>query len=141
MQQNTTSIPNKSIQPIFYLGVALMAALFVAMPEQAFASVGDGGGLPYEGPLGQLRASVTGPVAFTVSMIGIVVAGCTLILAGGDVSGFFRTMVIIVLIVSIIIGAQNLMSTFFGRGAEIALIADSPIHQAKVAVQPTGRLA
>lgn len=35
------------------------------------------------------------------------------------INGFFRTLVFIVLVMSLLVGAQNMMSTFFGRGAEI----------------------
>ena len=72
-----------------------------------------------------LRNSVTGPVAFSLSMIGIVVAGGALVM-GGDLSGFFRTLIFIVLVLAFLVGAQNMMSNFFGRGAEIA--AAEPIH-------------
>jgi len=140
MQQKITAHPNNSIKPVFYFGIALIAAFFIAMPEQAVASEGAGGGLPYESWLGQLRSSVTGPIAFTLSMIGIVAAGATMILGGGDISGFLRTMVLIILVISLLIGAQNMMSTFFGRGAEIAFLGDALINQAKAAVESTGRL-
>ena len=101
--------------------IALFALLIVAvlMPDQAYASAGGGGGLPYESWLESLRQSVTGPVAFAVAIIGIVVAGAVLIF-GGELNGFFRTLVFIVLVMALIIGAQNMMSTFFGQGAEVA---------------------
>jgi type IV secretory pathway VirB2 component (pilin) len=88
-------------------------------PPQAIASEGTGGSLPYESWLANLRNSVTGPVAFALSIIGIVVAGGVLIF-GGDLNGFFRTMIFLVLVMALLIGAQNVMGTFFGRGAEIA---------------------
>jgi type IV secretion system protein VirB2 len=88
------------------------------MPEQAWAAEGTGGSLPYETWLANLRNSVTGPVAFTLSIIGIVVAGGVLIF-GGELNGFFRTLIFIVLVMALLIGAQNMMGTFFGRGAEI----------------------
>jgi len=97
------------------------------MPEQLYASVGTAGGLPYEDWMTKLRNSVTGPVAFGLSTIGIVVAGATLIF-GGDISGFFKTMVFLLLVMSLIIGAQNIVSTFFGRGAELAMISDFVFH-------------
>ena len=71
-----------------------------------------------------LRNSVTGPVAFSLSMIGIVVAGGALVM-GGDLSGFFRTLIFIVLVLAFLVGAQNMMSNFFGRGAEIAAASQS----------------
>lgn len=101
----------------FVLFVTL-ALLFLFAPH-AMASEGSGGGLPYEGWLTQLRYSVTGPVAFTLSVIGIVIAGAVLIF-GGDLNGFFRTMVFVILVMALLVGAQNMMSSFFGRGAEIS---------------------
>lgn len=98
---------------------ASLLLLFMSLvPHHAAASTGTGGSLPYESWLTNLRNSVTGPVAFSLSLIGIVVAGGVLIL-GGDLNGFFRTLIFIVLVMSLLVGAQNIMSTFFGRGAEI----------------------
>jgi type IV secretory pathway VirB2 component (pilin) len=97
----------------------LMLALCLLASGEAYASEGIGGTLPYESWLMNLRNSVTGPVAFTLSMVGIVVAGGALVM-GGDLSGFFRTLVFIVLVLAFLVGAQNMMSNFFGRGAEIA---------------------
>ena len=96
----------------------LLLMLWVITPEIAEASVGTGGGLPYETWLTSLQNSVTGPVAFTLSIIGIVVAGGVLIF-GGDLNGFFRTLIFIVLVMALLVGAQNIMSTLFARGAVI----------------------
>ena len=100
---------------LFLLAFCLLAS------GEAYASEGVGGTLPYESWLMNLRNSVTGPVAFTLSMVGIVVAGGALVM-GGDLSGFFRTLVFIVLVLAFLVGAQNMMSNFFGRGAEIAAV-------------------
>ena len=109
-----------------WLGPALLfLVLAVLLPEYALASEGVGGTLPHESWLINLRNSVTGPVAFTLSMIGIVVAGGVLVM-GGDLSGFFRTLIFIVLVLALLVGAQNMMSNFFGRGAEIALLGNIP---------------
>lgn len=94
------------------------SALLIFFTHPSFASEGTGGSLPYESWLTNLRASVTGPVAFTVSVLGLVIAGAMLIF-GGDLSGFFRTLIFLVLVMSLIIGAENIMSSFFGHGAEI----------------------
>jgi type IV secretion system protein TrbC len=101
-----------------YLGMVVLL-MCLLIPHIAFAAEGTGGALPYESWLTNLRNSATGPVAFTISIIGIVVAGGVLIF-GGELNAFFRTMVFIVLVMALLIGAQNMMSTFFGRGAEIA---------------------
>lgn len=71
-------------------------------------------------------------MAFALSIIGIVVAGGILIF-GGELNGFFRTLIFIVLVMALLVGAQNMMSTFFGRGAEIAALTDGALHQVKVA--------
>jgi type IV secretion system protein VirB2 len=104
---------------LFYLVASLL--LFFLVSEPALASEGTGGSLPYESWLTNLRSSVTGPVAFTLSIIGIVVAGGILIF-GGELNGFFRTLIFIVLVMALLVGVQNMMSTFFGRGAEIAAV-------------------
>lgn len=108
---------------VLWLALALFAGLLLVSP-QAHASAGTGGSLPYESWLTQLQASVTGPVAFAVSIIGIVIAGGVLIF-GGDLNGFFRTLIFIVLVMALLVGAQNMMSTFFGKGAVLGAI-DAP---------------
>jgi type IV secretion system protein VirB2 len=111
---------------MLYIG-ALLLALILLSPQHAFASEGTGGSLPYETWLTALRNSVTGPVAFALSIVGIVIAGGVLIF-GGDLNGFFRTLFFLVLVMAFLIGAQNMMSTLFGRGAEIATFDDAVMH-------------
>lgn len=103
----------------FYGVAALLLGALLLAPHLAMASEGTGGSLPYESWLTNLRNSVTGPVAFALSIIGIVIAGGVLIF-GGDLNAFFRTLVFIVLVMALLVGAQNMMGTLFGRGAEIA---------------------
>jgi type IV secretion system protein TrbC len=104
-----------------FFGFFLLFAFLLLASDVTFASEGGGGGLPYETWLTNLRNSVTGPVAFALAIIGVVVAGGVLIF-GGDLNGFFRTLIFIVLVMALIIGAQNILGTFFGRGAEITAI-------------------
>ena len=96
----------------------LLTLLLLFVPELALASVGGGGALPYATWLVSLRNSVTGPVAFTLSIVGIVVAGGILIF-GGELNAFFRTLIFIVLVMALLIGAQNIMTNLFG-GAVIS---------------------
>lgn len=123
-----THLPRSSINKSTLLYIMAVAAVLLAFlaPLSAFASEGTGGGLPYEDWLANLRNSVTGPVAFTLSIIGIVVAGSVLIF-GGDLNGFFRTLIFLVLVMALIIGSQNVMSNFFGRGAEISGLQALPL--------------
>lgn len=93
--------------------------LLLMNPGLVQAAATGGGSLPYEPWLVQLQNSVTGPVAFSLSLIGIVIAGGVLIF-GGDLNGFFRTLIFIVLVMALLVGAQNIMSTLFGKGAVIA---------------------
>ena len=109
---------------MYFIWAAILLAFILLAPHHAFASEGTGGSLPYESWLVNLRNSVTGPVAFALSIIGIVIAGGVLIF-GGDLNGFFRTMIFVVLVLALLVGAQNVMSTFFGRGAEIAALSDA----------------
>ena len=89
------------------------------------ASAAQGGGLPYEAWLTKLQQSLTGPVAYSLSIIGIVVAGGVLIF-GGELNAFVRTLIFVVLVMGLLVGAQNLMSTFFGQGALIGAAQSVP---------------
>ncbi|MBZ2206577.1 conjugal transfer system pilin TrbC [Massilia soli] len=115
----------------FYACAGLLLFVIVFAPHTAFAAEGTGGSLPYESWLTNLRNSVTGPVAFALSTIGIVVAGGVLVF-GGDLNGFFRTLIFLVLVMALLVGAQNVMSTFFGRGAEIAAIGDAAVTSVRM---------
>jgi type IV secretory pathway VirB2 component (pilin) len=99
--------------------LALFILMFLVAGNEAYAGTATGGSLPYESWLTSLRDSVTGPVAFTLSIIGIVVAGGVLIF-GGDLNGFFRTLIFMVLVMAFLVGAQNMMTTFFGNAAVIS---------------------
>ena len=107
----------KDIPPFicFFLIALLFALLFST--DNAQAAFGAGGALPYETWLVNLRNSVTGPVAFTLSIIGIVVAGGILIF-GGELNAFFRTLIFIVLVMALLVGANNIMTNLF-QGAVI----------------------
>jgi type IV secretion system protein VirB2 len=99
--------------------LAAVLAMLMMVPGEALASAGTGAQLPYESWLESLRNSVTGPVAFALAIIGIVVAGGILIF-GGELNAFFRTLIFLVLVMALIIGAENIMTQFFSQGAVIA---------------------
>ncbi|HUD34558.1 MAG TPA: TrbC/VirB2 family protein [Variovorax sp.] len=94
-------------------------ALLMLLASHAHAASGAGGGLPYEDWLTRIRQSITGPVAFGISVIAIVAAGAMLIF-GGDMNGFMKTLVFIVLVLAFVIAAQNTLSAITGTGAVIA---------------------
>ena len=80
---------------------------------------GVGGGMPWDTFLQKLQTSLTGPFAVAISLIGIVVAGAALIF-GGEINTFFKAMIFLVLVISIITSAQNLLSQIGITGAVIA---------------------
>jgi type IV secretion system protein TrbC len=137
MQVNQTLAINK--QTLSIIGQALLLAVFILLPAHAIASTGTGGSLPYEPWLTSLANSVTGPVAFTLSVVGIVVAGGVLIF-GGELNAFFRTMIFLVLVMALLVGAQNIMSGLFGRGAVIASLKEITIQTANTTILTTGRI-
>ena len=117
----------KSVLAAKNLNMAMVIALglfALALAPDAMATTGTGGSLPYESWLTSLRNSVTGPVAFSLSIIGIVVAGGVLIF-GGELNAFFRTLIFIVLVMALLVGAQNMMTSFFGKGAELTAWQDA----------------
>lgn len=112
MQLNTTRVNSKAIITV---GAALMVLLSA---HPAFAAATAGGGLPFDDWFTKIRSSITGPFAFTASIVGLVGAGATLIF-GGDMNGFLRTLIFIVLVLAFIVAAQNTLSAITGQGAEI----------------------
>ncbi len=105
--------------------VLLAFSLCLAVTSDAFAGAGQGGNLPYESWLEQIRNSATGPVAYAFGLIGIVVCGGTLIF-GGDLNGFFRAILIIVLVMALLVTANTVMVDLFGTSAEVALAPPCP---------------
>ena len=99
-----------------FTGAIILGILMFA--PHAMASSTQGGGLPYESWLTKLQDSVTGPVAFTLSIVGLVIAGGVLIF-GGELNAFFRTLCFLTLVMALLVGAQNIMTNFFGHGAVI----------------------
>ena len=124
-------------QFLWGLGVILTLCV-ITMPHEAYAAGTAGGGLPYESALTRLRASITGPVAFTLSLIGIVGAAGVLIF-GGAVTGFLRMMGFLVLLIAILVGAQNVLTTLFAAGAEIAWSGEGKALVAPAHSEPVRR--
>lgn len=79
--------------------------------------------LPYETWLKTIQKSLTGPVAFSVSLIGIVSCGATLIFTGGEMGRFMRSIVYLVMVMTLLVGANTLMSSLF-NGATFELTSE-----------------
>ena len=101
----------------FLLGVILVLGSFVLPAPQAVAST-SGSGLPYESALEKVKDSLSGPVATSLSVIGICLAGAMLIF-GGDMNGFFRALCMVVLVCSLMVGGSKILSTLGITGATI----------------------
>jgi type IV secretion system protein VirB2 len=93
---------------ILTAGVFIVVAIIA--PE-AWAGTG-GTSLPWETPLQTISNSITGPVAYAVSLIAIVVAGAMLVW-GGEINEFARRVVMLVMVISLIVFASNILSTLF----------------------------
>lgn len=97
--------------------VKFLPLVLLTVCDIAFASEQ---GMPYESVLNSIKESLSGPVAQAVALIGIIGSGCMLIW-GGEISGFLKSIIYVVLVVSLIIGANTLLEKFgSSKGAEIA---------------------
>lgn len=104
------------------LSMFLVLITLMLFDHCAFASTsGVSSVLPYEAWLVMFQKSLTGPVAFSIALIGIVISGASLILMGGEMSAFVRSVIYIILVMTLLIGANSLMTNFF-NGASIGLI-------------------
>ena len=100
--------------------IAVLFVVFLAAAASTAHAATGGAGLPWEQPLTTLSNSVTGPVAYGVSLIGIVGAGGVLIFAGGMVNEFLRAVLFCVMVIAFIIAAKNTLQAFgFAAGAEL----------------------
>ena len=103
--------------------------------KDANASEVNSTSLPYESYLKDIQQSLTGPVARSVALIGIVSSGMTLIFAGGEISRFVKSLVYLVLVVGMILGANTIMTGVF-NGATI----DDGIRVQKNSIENKDRL-
>ncbi|MGE5516182.1 MAG: TrbC/VirB2 family protein [Bacteroidota bacterium] len=98
--------------------VVLIALMVMAALDPAFASAAGGPGLPWEAPLTTLTNSIRGPVAFAISLLGIIVCGALLIW-GGEISEFVRRSVMLVLVIALLVLSTNVLSGLFATAAVV----------------------
>lgn len=94
-------------------GIAL--GVVACHPNLAHASSA-GGSLPWDTPLTTLKNDITGPVAFTISLLAMVACGAALVF-GGEINEFVRRIIMLVLVASFIVGVTNLASALGITGA------------------------
>lgn len=92
----------------------LPVPLLLLMSQSAWAG-GGGGGLPWETPLNMVAQSLTGPVALSISLIALMVAGGTLVF-GGELSEFARRSCVAVLAIAFLVLGAGFMTSLFGVG-------------------------
>ena len=99
------------------LVLALVAAMSLH-PIAAHAAMAGGGALPWDTPLTMLRNDITGPVAFTISLLAMVACGAALVF-GGEINEFVRRIIMLVLVCAFIVGVTNLASALGIAGAVV----------------------
>ena len=101
-------------------GAAALAAVVVLFtPGLAWAAQA-GAGLAWEEPLQTLTRSIQGPVAFAISLLGVVVCGAMLVF-GGEINEFVRRAIMLVLVVAMIAFAANILTGLFNYGALVPM--------------------
>ena len=79
-----------------------------------------------DSPIKKLTAFMTGPFAFMVVIVGIVIMGGMLIF-GNDLSGFGRRVLLLVLGGGLILGSVQVVTSLFNKPAAGALYAPGDI--------------
>jgi type IV secretory pathway VirB2 component (pilin) len=97
-----------------WLPLLLIAVFFHSIAAHAAAA--GGGNLPWDTPLDTLKNDLTGPVAFTISLLAMVACGAALVF-GGEINEFVRRIIMLVLVCAFIVGVSNLASALGITGA------------------------
>ena len=97
--------------------IAFLLLMLLAATQAAWAG-GGGGGLPWETPLSRVATSLTGPVALSISLIALMVAGGTLVF-GGELSEFARRSCVAVLAIAFLVLGAGFMTALFGVGGAV----------------------
>ena len=98
------------------LGMRLATLFAWAWAFSARLPAAAAGNLPWERPMQTIATSLTGPVAYAVGLIGIAIAGGTM-LWGGELTEFGRRACMIGLVVSVLVFAAPMLATAFGVNA------------------------
>ena len=97
--------------------VLMFTAAALMLATQAWGAPA-GGGLPWEAPMTAIATSLTGPVAYAIGLIGIAIAGGTM-LWGGDLGEVGRKACMIGLVIAVLIFAAPMLNSAFGVAAAL----------------------
>ena len=101
--------------PLLLFGLVTAACLHTTAAHAAMAG---GGALPWDTPLTTLRNDITGPVAFTISLLAMVACGAALVF-GGEINEFVRRIIMLVLVCAFIVGVTNMAAALGIAGAVV----------------------
>ncbi len=107
------------INPNYWTGIVrftMLTMLTLALNFQVSAATA--GTLPWEKPMQAIATSLTGPVAYAIGLIGIAIAGGTM-LWGGELTEFGRRACMVGLVVSVLVFAAPMLSSAFGVTAAV----------------------
>jgi type IV secretion system protein VirB2 len=90
---------------------------YLASASAALAST-TSGGLPWDAPLQTLAADLTGPVATSISLIALFVAGAILVF-GEDLSHFARRALVMVIAIAFLVLGAKFLSALSLTGATV----------------------
>jgi type IV secretion system protein VirB2 len=90
---------------------------YLASTNSALAST-TSGGLPWDAPLQTLAADLTGPVATSISLIALFVAGAILVF-GEDLSHFARRALVMVIAIAFLVLGAKFLSALSLTGATV----------------------
>jgi type IV secretion system protein TrbC len=99
LEQETVKHHSKQLQ---HRVAALAAAAFFSGAARAQA-------LPWEAPLASLQASLTGPIAKSIGVIALAVAGGMLAF-GGELADFTKRILMVVLALAVMLLAGNFIT-------------------------------
>ncbi len=82
--------------------------------------------MPWYTGISNIQDSLTGPVATGISLIGLIAAGAMLVF-GGEISGFLKQLIYLVLAISLILCGNSFITNVMGgelksKGATIAYV-------------------
>lgn len=79
-----------------------------------------GGAMPWDAGLQALTQNISGPFAGFVALMAVVISGAVLIF-GGELQAFGRTMFFVILVAGLILGAAQIIALVGGGAAGAAL--------------------
>jgi type IV secretion system protein VirB2 len=101
------------------IAFCLTFAFVVVIASTAYAAATIGGGtMPWATPLQNLRADITGPTASALALVGVVLVMGILIF-GGELNHFGRSICFIILTASVLVGGNNILTGIGIAGATV----------------------